>query len=52
MSKRNTALVNAGKYLLLLIGGAVSVMPMIYMLSTSLRPNGALYEFPQHLSPP
>ncbi len=23
-------------------------MPMIYMLSTSLRPNGALYEFPPH----
>ena len=51
MRKRNTALVNAGKYLLLLIGGAVSVMPMIYMLSTSLRPNGALYEFPPHFFP-
>ena len=31
------------RYILLLLGGAVSVMPMIYMLSTSLRPNGALY---------
>ena len=36
------------RYILLLLGGAVSVMPMIYMLSTSLRPNGALYEFPPH----
>ena len=26
-------------------------MPMIYMLSTSLRPNGALYEFPPHFFP-
>ena len=51
MRKRHTALANAGKYLLLLIGGAVSVMPMIYMLSTSLRPNGALYEFPPHFFP-
>lgn len=34
------------RYFILLIGGAVSVLPMIYMLSTSLRPNGALYEFP------
>lgn len=51
MRKRHIALANAGKYLLLLIGGAVSVLPMIYMLSTSLRPNGALYEFPPHFFP-
>jgi len=44
-SKKNT-LNNFLRYLLLLAGGAVSVLPMIYMLSTSLRPNGALYEFP------
>ena len=30
-TKKNAA--NALKYLLLLIGGAVSVMPMVYMLS-------------------
>ena len=36
------------RYILLLLGGAVSVMPMI---STSLRPNGALYEFPPHFFP-
>ena len=39
------------KYFVLLIGGAISVLPMIYMLSTSLRPNGALYEFPPHFFP-
>jgi len=38
-------------YVLLLIGGALSVMPMIYMISTSLKPNGALYEFPPHFFP-
>lgn len=39
------------KYLLLLLGVAISVLPMIYMLSTSLRPNGALYEFPPRFFP-
>lgn len=42
---------NCLRYLFLLLGGAVSVMPMIYMVSTSLRPNGALYEFPPHFFP-
>ena len=42
---------NALMYLFLLLGGAVSVMPMIYMISTSLKPNGALYEFPPHFLP-
>ena len=39
------------KYFVLLIGGAISVLPMVYMLSTSLRPNGALYEFPPRFFP-
>lgn len=42
---------NAVLYLLLLIGGAFSVLPMIYMISTSLKPNGALYEYPPHFFP-
>lgn len=37
-------------YGLLLIGGVFSVLPMIYMISTSLKPNGALYEYPPHFS--
>lgn len=41
---------NILRYVLLLLGGAVSVMPMIYMISTSLKPNGALYEFPPKFS--
>lgn len=42
---------NILRYVLLLLGGAVSVMPMIYMISTSLKPNGALYEFPPKFFP-
>ena len=42
---------NIVRYVLLLLGGAVSVMPMIYMISTSLKPNGALYEFPPKFFP-
>lgn len=38
-------------YGLLLIGGVFSVLPMIYMISTSLKPNGALYEYPPHFFP-
>ena len=51
MKSRKTRWSLALRYILLLLGGAVSVMPMIYMLSTSLRPNGALYEFPPHFFP-
>jgi len=46
MKNRKKLAANLIRYLVLLLGGAVSVMPLIYMLSTSLRPNGALYEFP------
>jgi len=46
VKNRKKLVSNLIRYLLLLVGGAVSVMPLIYMLSTSLRPNGALYEFP------
>jgi len=42
---------NILSYVLLLLGGAVSIMPMVYMVSTSLKPNGALYEFPPHFLP-
>ena len=39
------------RYILLLLGGAMAVMPMSYMISTSLKPNGALYEFPPKFFP-
>jgi ABC-type glycerol-3-phosphate transport system permease component len=41
----------AALYLLLIAGGIVSVLPMVYMISTSLKPNGALYEYPPHFFP-
>lgn len=38
-------------YIVLSLGGLISVLPMIYMISTSLKPNGALYEYPPHFFP-
>lgn len=37
--------------LILIAGLFIVVMPMIYMVSTSLKPNGALYEFPPRFLP-
>lgn len=39
------------RYILLIVGVVVSTLPMIYMISTSLRPNGALYEYPPRFFP-
>ena len=39
------------RYLLLAMGTVVFTLPMIYMISTSLRPNGALYEYPPRFFP-
>ncbi len=49
-SKRNLR-ANLLRYLLLLAGAVLCTLPMIYMISTSLRPNGALYEFPPRFFP-
>ncbi|MCR5640326.1 MAG: carbohydrate ABC transporter permease [Lachnospiraceae bacterium] len=37
--------------LILIAGVVVVVLPMIYMVSTSLKPNGALYEYPPRFFP-
>lgn len=42
---------NIVRYLLLALGTAICTLPMIYMISTSLRPNGALYEYPPRFFP-
>ncbi len=39
------------RYLLLALGTVICTLPMIYMISTSLRPNGALYEYPPRFFP-
>ncbi len=39
------------RYALLLLGTVICTLPMIYMISTSLRPNGALYEYPPRFFP-
>lgn len=49
--KLRKTVVNLIRYLLLLAGGVVSILPMIYMITTSLKPNGALYEFPPRFFP-
>jgi ABC-type glycerol-3-phosphate transport system permease component len=49
--KRRNVLVSAALYLLLLTGALVSTLPMLYMISTALKPNGALYEFPPRFFP-
>ncbi|WFR58977.1 carbohydrate ABC transporter permease [Anaerocolumna sp. AGMB13025] len=38
-------------YLLLIAGIFIVVLPMVYMISTSLKPNGALYDFPPKFLP-
>ena len=42
---------NILRYLLLAAGTVICVLPMVYMISTSLRPNGALYEYPPRFFP-
>ena len=53
MKRRNPAKIAdaAVRYLLLAAGTVVFTLPMIYMISTSLRPNGALYEYPPRFFP-
>lgn len=43
--------VNGLRYALLVLGVVICTLPMVYMLSTSLRPNGALYEYPPRFFP-
>lgn len=38
-------------YLILISAVSIVVMPMVYLISTSLKPNGALYEFPPRFFP-
>ena len=38
-------------HIIILAGFAIVVMPMLYMISTSLKPNGALYEYPPRFLP-
>jgi ABC-type glycerol-3-phosphate transport system permease component len=38
-------------YAILIIFAILFMMPMVYLISTSLKPNGALYEFPPRFFP-
>lgn len=48
--KRKTA-VQFLLHLILIVGLIIVVLPMVYMVSTSLKPNGALYEYPPRFLP-
>ncbi len=39
------------KYIFLILFSIISLIPMLYMISTSLKPNGALYNFPPKFLP-
>ena len=49
MTKKNG--MQALMYVLLIFGMVIGVLPMLYMISTSLKPNGALYEYPPQFLP-
>lgn len=51
MKNKQKSVQNTLLYFFLLLGGFISTLPMIYMVSTSLKPNGALYEYPPHFFP-
>lgn len=38
-------------YILLIAGLMIVIMPMVYMVSTSIKPNGALYDYPPKFFP-
>ena len=38
-------------HIILIAGLIIVVLPMVYMISTSLKPNGALYEYPPRFLP-
>ncbi len=40
------------RYVLLTVISIIASLPMLYMLSTAFRPNGALYEYPPRFFPP
>ena len=42
---------NILRYVLLTFGAVFCTLPLVYLLSTSLRPNGALYEYPPRFFP-
>lgn len=48
---KKKSLIQGILYILLIAGMLVVVLPMVYMLSTSFKPNGALYEFPPKFLP-
>lgn len=50
--KRKVLTARILRYFFLILLSVISLLPMLYMISTALRPNGALYEYPPRFFPP
>jgi multiple sugar transport system permease protein len=51
MLTRTTPLGNAARYLLLIFGALVLLLPFLYMVSTSFKPHAFVLELPPHFIP-
>lgn len=49
--KRRNMLVKAFLYILIIAFSVIAMLPMLYMISTALKPNGALYDYPPKFLP-
>ena len=51
MSMKRKTWIQIFLHMILIAGLIIVVLPMVYMISTSLKPNGALYEYPPRFLP-
>ena len=49
--KRRNMLMKACLYILIIAFSVIAMLPMLYMISTALKPNGALYDYPPKFLP-
>lgn len=49
--KKRNMLVKAFLYILIIAFSVIAMLPMLYMISTALKPNGALYDYPPKFLP-
>lgn len=49
--KRRNMLMKAFLYILIIAFSVIAMLPMLYMISTALKPNGALYDYPPKFLP-
>ena len=49
--KRRNMLMKAFLYILIIAFSVIAMLPMLYMISTALKPNGAVYDYPPKFLP-